>query len=91
MEQEEEEENEEENDNIESDKMIKVNKLKMIFACHFIAIHFIKEKAEKNMTLCNTKIYFRQRNLLLLVLAKLPHQQKEMVNQVRNVEEDAAK
>lgn len=90
MEQEEEEENEEENDNIESDKMIKVNKSKMVFVCHFIAIHFIKEKGEKNMT-CNTKIYFRQRNLLLLVLAKLPHQQKEMVNQVRNVEEDVAK
>lgn len=36
-------------------------------------------------------MYFRQKNLPLLVLVKLLHQRKKAANQLRNVEEDAVK
>lgn len=60
---------EEETDDINSDKMIKVKNYfrEVIVKC----INFSKKY--------NHATYFRQRNLLLLVLAKL-HQQKKAVN-----------
>jgi len=80
----EEEEDEEENDDIGFDKMIKVTKI------IFMMYHLYKQKRKKKK--ChNIKMYFRQRNLLLLVVAKLLHRQTEIMNQAKNVEKDVAK
>lgn len=79
----EEENDEEEDDSIESDKMIKVA-LKIISTILLRDTNFIKK-----VRLCNLKIYYRQRNLLLLVLVKALYRRKEVANRLKNVERDA--
>lgn len=73
-----EEENDEEDDSIESDKMIKVV-LQIISTISLRDINFTKK-----VRLYNLKIYYRQRNLLV-VLVKPLHRRKKAANRLKNV------